>query len=181
MEGPCSDADFRQFRETGAVRDTTLIWRTGWKAWTSFAELWKASPESATQEKAGLPSDPDSDVTNDEPPPLPLRLAEPIVESTLITPIYAKCSVCREPWAEHLLFGTGRLRVCAKCLKAHEQSRRQKQNRRSQSIGTDGGTASWLVKLFLIGMALAGIIILSLSSLKPAANDSPPSRFTPAP
>jgi hypothetical protein len=54
MAGPYTDADFREFRETGVERDTTLIWRTGWKAWTTYDELWKSTvPESASADLDG--------------------------------------------------------------------------------------------------------------------------------
>jgi hypothetical protein len=167
-DGPHTDVVIREFREAGTVRDTTLIWRTGWKEWTTFADLWKSdAPESEPHEAMVLDCQPPA--ASDGPPPLPFRLAAPIFEVPLITPKYSKCSICRESWAEHLLFGAGRLQICAKCLRAHEQKRQAGQSR---SLEVGGGIGSWLFKLLLVGAALAGIVIFSLSAIKGTASQS---------
>jgi hypothetical protein len=152
--GPYSDEQLREHREIGTVRDTTLVWRTGWGEWTTFADIWKMGAEpAATTSNA------------DSPPALPFRLANTIVEAAPVAATYAKCSVCREEWPENLLFRAGRIRMCAKCLKAREDRRQRKDDGNSSVFGTDAGTASWLVKLLLIGLAVAGIFIFSLSYL----------------
>jgi hypothetical protein len=166
--GPCTETEFRELRERGTVRDTTLVWRTGWSVWTTFAEVWKSGePAGATELRL---------TTDNEPPPLPMRLEEHSLEPALITPVYAACSICKEPWAENLLFGTGRLRVCAKCLTSHEQQQRQRQNRGSRSFAVNDGIASWFFRLVLIGLALAGVVILSLSLVRQSAERSEPKR-----
>lgn len=152
LAGPYSDPELREHRENGAVRDTTLVWRTGWCEWTTFAEIWKNGAEPAASSIAA------------SPPALPLRLAETIVEAEPVIPNYAKCSVCREQWPEHLLFSAGRIRMCVKCLKAHEQRQRKREDYES-AFSVDVGTTSWLLKLLLAGLAVAGIVIFSLSFL----------------
>jgi hypothetical protein len=167
--GPCTETEFRDLRERGAVRDTTLVWRDGWGAWSTFAEIWKSGePTAATEPHLR---------TNFEPPPLPMRLEEErSVEPPRITPTYVPCSICKELWAENLLFGSGRLRVCAKCLASHEHQQKRRQNRGSRSLSASDGIASWFFKLVLIGLTLAGIVILSLSLVRQSAERSGPKR-----
>lgn len=150
VAGPLSDGELREHRESGTVRDTTLVWRTGWRDWTTFADIWKSGAEP------GL----DSAVA--EPPAIPFRLAETVVEAAPVTAKYAACSVCRDTWPEDLLFSAGRIRMCAKCLKTREDRQKRKHEGYSDVFGGDVGTTSWLLKLVLVGLALAGAVILSL-------------------
>jgi hypothetical protein len=153
IAGPFSDVEIREHRESGAVRDTTFIWRSGWSEWTTFADIWTKGAEPVSVPNA------------EEPPSIPLRLADTVVEAEPVTPNYLECTVCHESWPENLLFSAGRVRMCAKCLKIREQQHRRKHAINSGVFGVDVGTSSWLLKLVFAGLALAGAVILSLSLL----------------
>lgn len=153
VAGPFSDGELREHRESGTVRDTTLVWQTGWRDWTTFAEIWKSGAEPAL------------DSAVEEPPAIPFRLAETVADSKPVDSKYAACSVCRDTWPEHLLFSAGRIRMCAKCLKTREERQKRKNEGYSDVFGVDVGTTSWLLKLVLLGLALAGVVIFSLSFL----------------
>lgn len=168
--GPYTDAEFKEYRESGTVRDTTPIWRNGWTEWTTFARTWESGEPPQTEASGEFHS----------PPPFPLRLTESIVETAPIKARFLECSLCKESWAEHLLFGTGNLRVCAKCLKAHEDRRKARERRRSRSNEFTSGIGSWIFKLTLAGLAFAGVIVLSLSLLKRGASESPKTKPTPS-
>lgn len=150
IAGPYSDHELREYRESGTVRDTTLVWRTGWSEWTTFAKIWKTGEEPAETTMV-------EDSPAATPPPLPLQLEEPVAEAPLASPKYLKCSKCRDSWPEHLLFKTGRVRMCAKCLKKYDDAQWKKRNQRGES-----GIFAWAFKLALIGLAVGGIVILSL-------------------
>jgi hypothetical protein len=161
--GPLTDDAFRDLRECGRVRDTTLIWRTGWTDWTTYAEIWlRGDPPQETNVAAGL-------AIEAAPIPPPRRLAQPVQEDQPQAITYATCSACSQKWPEHLLFGSPRLYMCAACLKAHEEKRKDRQRLRDRGYGMNTGLFIWLFRVLILGLIMGGAIVFFFNFLKAAA------------
>jgi hypothetical protein len=182
--GPLTNTAFRILRESGTVGDTTSVWRTGWEGWTTYADIWLHGnpPEqdrSILPPPAGEPSlgstapvtltgDPASAATSSEISP-PLRLEYPFKEPEFREIKHAKCALCHHEWPEHLLFGSPRLFVCAPCLKQHEDKRKERQRLRDRRPGIHTGVTNWVIKLLLIGLAMAAVLIVFFHFLQGAS------------
>jgi hypothetical protein len=172
--GPLTDEAFRNLRECGTVRDTTLVWRTGWSDWSTIWDIWlhgnpseqpgniepplSVNRSSATAAPMGASSDQRVKSATATTVPASLQLQGQVEEQEFLEIKYTECSVCHQPWAEHLLFGGPRLHVCAPCLKAHEEKRKERHRFRTQSSGTNSKVMARFSKV-LLGLGIAGGII----------------------
>jgi hypothetical protein len=167
--GPFSDQEFRELRESGTVRDTTQVWCGSWTDWSTFAEVWLRGEPTTPEEDAPIPATLGESMTVGNAIPPPFRLKVPIEEERFQEITYANCSVCRQKWPEHLLFGNSRLYMCAPCLKAHEEKRKDRERSRDRGVGFNSELIKWVYKILLLGLVMGGGVVVFLHFLKDAS------------